>query len=68
MNRVHGPLIGMYDFDYLYPPLHSIQGAEGQRYIIIQRSFIRDSNKFSFRTKLEFTHSQLNNGGSLKAG
>jgi hypothetical protein len=53
INRVHGPLIGIYDCDCEYPPIHSIQGAKNQRYII-QRPFFRDSNQVPERTKLEF--------------
>jgi hypothetical protein len=53
INRVHGPLIGIYDVDCVFPPLHTIQGGKAQRYII-QRPFFRDSNKVPIRTKLEF--------------
>jgi len=53
INRIHGPLIGIYDCDCEYPPIHSIQGSKSQRYII-QRPFFRDSNEVPLRTKLEF--------------
>ena len=53
VNRVHGPLIGIYDSDCIYPPVHTIQGGKNQRYII-QRPFYRNSNTVPLRTKNEF--------------